>query len=596
MAIKLLRITTVPESLHLLLNGQLTFLQKQGFEVRAASAGGRHAAALTQAGIPHHVVAFTRKITPLADLRALAQLVRLMRQFRPHVVHTHTPKAGLLGMLAAWICRVPVRMHTVAGLPLMEARGLKRHLLYLTESLTYACAHGVYPNSSGLLAYMQRHFSTFSGKYRVIGRGSSNGIDVEHFTPTPQLLERARALRNSLGIPPQATVIGFVGRLVKDKGIAELTEAFRQIHAAHPNTWLLLVGHPEPDLDPLHPHDRAFLESHPQVIMPGFQDDVRPWILAMDVFALPSYREGFPNVVMQAACLEVPCVVSDINGCNELIQHPTTGWVVPPTDVPALATALLEAIKNPALAKIRAAGARRFVQMHFQQHTFWNELLCEYRRQLERARCRSVYAAVVKPLFDRLAAGLLLLFSFPLWIPVMLVLLVQNKGQVFFRQLRPGKDEKLFSLWKFKTMTDARDVEGNLLPDALRLTRVGKLVRKTSLDELPQLINVLRGEMSLVGPRPLLPEYLPLYNDHQRRRHWVKPGITGWAQVNGRNTVSWQRRFDYDVWYVHHQSFALDLKILWLTLLKVLKAEGINSATAATMERFTGNSNLNAVG
>ena len=169
-----------------------------------------------------------------------------------------------------------------------------------------------------------------------------------------------------------------------------------------------------------------------------------------------------------------------------------------------------------------------------------------------------------------------------------MTLYVVNRGKIWFRQQRPGKDGAIFTMIKFRTMTDERDLHGNLLPDKDRLTPVGKFIRKTSLDELPQLFNVLAGDMSFVGPRPLLVEYLALYNPEQLRRHQVKPGITGWAQVNGRNTVQWPQRFAYDVWYVDHISLGLDLKILLLTVLKVLKAEGISSETSVTMEKFNG--------
>lgn len=164
-----------------------------------------------------------------------------------------------------------------------------------------------------------------------------------------------------------------------------------------------------------------------------------------------------------------------------------------------------------------------------------------------------------------------------------------NNGKPFFFQTRPGKNARLFRIIKFKTMNDKKDAQGGLLPDAERLTKIGGFVRKTSLDEIPQLINVLKGEMSLIGPRPLLPEYLPLYSPEQYRRHEVRPGITGWAQVNGRNAISWQQKFEYDVWYVNHLSFALDLRILFLTLKKVVIREGINTDGQATTERFKGN-------
>ena len=162
---------------------------------------------------------------------------------------------------------------------------------------------------------------------------------------------------------------------------------------------------------------------------------------------------------------------------------------------------------------------------------------------------------------------------------------------ILFRQKRPGYKEKIFGIYKFRTMTNEKDEFGNLLPDDKRLVGIGKFIRSTSLDELPQLFNVLKGEMSFVGPRPLLEEYLPLYNQKQKRRHDVKPGITGWAQVNGRNAISWEQKFDYDVWYVDNQSFLLDIKILWLTFLKVVKRSDISSSTSSTMEKFTGNKN-----
>ena len=199
------------------------------------------------------------------------------------------------------------------------------------------------------------------------------------------------------------------------------------------------------------------------------------------------------------------------------------------------------------------------------------------------------YQNTIKPLFDWLFALIGLVISLPITLVITTLLFVANDGKPFFFQLRPGKNERIFKLVKFKTMNDKRDEAGNLLPDERRLTSIGKFVRKTSLDELPQLVNVLLGHMSLVGPRPLLVDYLPLYDKHQRHRHDVKPGITGWAQVNGRNAISWQQKFNFDVWYVENQSFGLDCKVLFLTVLKVFKSEGISSATAATMEVFRGN-------
>ena len=200
-----------------------------------------------------------------------------------------------------------------------------------------------------------------------------------------------------------------------------------------------------------------------------------------------------------------------------------------------------------------------------------------------------MYKFFFKPLLDFILSLLGLIISSPLFLIVFIALLIANKGKVFFLQNRPGKNEKIFKIIKFRTMNDKRDAQGNLLPDEERLTSIGKLVRKTSLDEIPQLINVLLGNMSLIGPRPLLPEYLPLYNDFQKKRHLIKPGITGWAQINGRNGVEWEKKFQFDVWYVENLSFLLDLQIMFLTLKKVLKLEGVNREGEATNIAFKGN-------
>jgi len=200
-----------------------------------------------------------------------------------------------------------------------------------------------------------------------------------------------------------------------------------------------------------------------------------------------------------------------------------------------------------------------------------------------------MYKFFFKRFLDFIISFLALVLLSPIFIIVLVLLLIYNNGKPFFFQKRPGKDEVIFSIIKFKTMNDKKDEKGILLPDAVRLTKVGAFVRKTSLDEIPQLINVLKGDMSLIGPRPLLPQYLELYNKEQKKRHNVKPGITGWAQINGRNDVSWKKKFELDVWYVNNISFFLDLNIFFETFIKVFKSEGINKSGSVTTEYFNGN-------
>ena len=200
-----------------------------------------------------------------------------------------------------------------------------------------------------------------------------------------------------------------------------------------------------------------------------------------------------------------------------------------------------------------------------------------------------IYKRIIKLVFDCCFAFVLLSLLMPIILVLLFFLFLQNNGSPFFSQTRPGKHGKLFTIYKLKTMRDTRDDSGDLLPDNLRMTPLGKIIRKLSLDELPQLWNILKGDMSFVGPRPLLPEYLPLYSKEQEKRHEVKPGITGWAQVNGRNAISWKQKFEYDLWYIQHQSFILDIKILGMTLTKVFKTKDVNASGQTTMEPFNGN-------
>jgi glycosyltransferase involved in cell wall biosynthesis len=380
---RLLRITTVPISLHLLLKGQFRFMREQGFEVYTMSAAGKEVPEVQKEGVEHIEVPLTRKITPIQDLICLWKMMRIMRSIRPHIVHTHTPKAGLIGMLAAWLCRVPVRMHTVAGLPLVEAKGLKRFILVVTEKITYFCATGVYPNSVGLKDYMTQSLGVSNVKLKIIGKGSSNGIDTSLFKRSAEIEKQASDIRGRYGINSEDVVFSFVGRIVKDKGIGELVHAFKRLPALQggAKVYLLLIGPFEQELDPLHEADYKFLHESKNVILAGFQSDVKPWIAASDIFVFPSYREGFPNVVMQACCLSVPCIVSNINGCNEIIQHEQTGIVVPAKNAEAVYQAMIKLLENTSIRKSYADAARNYIVANFDQQFVWKELLNEYRLQ-----------------------------------------------------------------------------------------------------------------------------------------------------------------------------------------------------------------------
>ncbi|WP_271393622.1 glycosyltransferase family 4 protein [Aequorivita sinensis] len=376
---KLIRITTVPISLEKLLAGQLEFMQSH-FNVTAISADKERLSKLGEANNYNTFhVEMTRKITPLSDLKAVYKLYKYLKKEKPAIVHTHTPKAGIVGMFASWLAGVPNRLHTVAGLPLMEASGNKRTLLDFVEKLTYKFATKVYPNSKGLFDFIVSQNLTKHGKLKIIGQGSSNGINTQHFNPS--LFESTRnTLRKELNILPDSMVYIFVGRLVGDKGINELITAFQSLNASYtiPTSRLLLVGPLEAELDPLKEETLKAIENNPNIISVGFQNDVRPYLAAADVLTFPSYREGFPNVVMQAGAMGLPSIVSDINGCNEIIIPNVNGIIIPPKNTKALKEAMVLMQNDTVLFQHLKNNARELIVSRYERQEVWEALLEEY--------------------------------------------------------------------------------------------------------------------------------------------------------------------------------------------------------------------------
>lgn len=381
---KLIRITTVPISFKKLLNGQLKFMSNY-FDIVAISSYGKE---LTEVAKRESIrvipLNMTRKITPIKDLISLIKMIIILIKEKPIIVHTHTPKAGLIGMLASWICRVPIRLHTVAGLPLMEAKGLRKRLLIITERITYACANMVYPNSFGLLKFIKENSLCNEKKLKVIGYGSSNGIDTEYFKLAPDILEKSNELKKKYNLNVNF-IFTFIGRLVRDKGIEELVKAFEKITKEFSNVKLLLVGFFEEDIDPLSKDCLQIIKNNENIIFCGYQEDVRPFFAITDCFVFPSYREGFPNVVLQACAMEVPSIVSDINGCNEIITDGFNGIVVKPKDPEELYNAMKKVlIDNDLLQKLRN-NTRNSILGKYDKKTFYNLLLEEYYFLLKKA-------------------------------------------------------------------------------------------------------------------------------------------------------------------------------------------------------------------
>lgn len=352
-------------------------MQENGYEVITASAAGAEVDEICKReGVQHFPIDFTRTLSPFKDLKALWQLIRLIKKEKPDIVHTHTPKAGLLGMMAAKFTGVKLRMHTVAGMPLMEASGSTKKILRITEKVTYFCAHKVYPNSYKLKDYMKEEFPAYENKFKIIGEGSSNGINTDYFSREYIDDHVIASLRTDHNIPITAIVFVFVGRIVEDKGIHELVEAFLEIKE---EAFLLLVGAFEDEREPVKAEIKEAISTHPRIIHVGFQKDIRPFLAASDIFVFPSYREGFPNVVLQAAAMELPCIVSDINGSNEIIAHNENGLIVPVKNAEKLRFAMEELLSKPKKRKELAAKARPSISQKYDQQKVWKAILEEYK-------------------------------------------------------------------------------------------------------------------------------------------------------------------------------------------------------------------------
>ncbi len=380
---KLLRITTVPISLDKLLGKQLTFMN-DNFDLTAISADAPELSRVAKKyGVKFHPIEMTREISPLQDLKSLWQLYRLCKKEKPFMVHSHTPKAGVVGMMGARLAGVPHRFHTVAGLPLMEATGLKRTLLNAVEKLTYACATKVYPNSKGLYDFIVAEQFCKPSKLKVLGQGSSNGIDTAYFDRTHVPKDQQQELRTQLGIQPDDFIFIFVGRLVGDKGINELVAAFKNLTStplSDRNRKLLLVGPLETELDPLQPTTLEEIEHNENIISVGYQEDVRPYFAIADALVFPSYREGFPNVVLQAGAMGLPSIVTNINGCNEIIQDHQNGLIIPVKDAVALEKAMRQLQDDELLYQSLQHAARKKIVNHYEQKVVWQALLEEYRK------------------------------------------------------------------------------------------------------------------------------------------------------------------------------------------------------------------------
>ena len=374
---KLFRVAAASSSLSLLLKGQLRFMSDYYTVKGIASEGPGHAMMHTDEGVETIPVRIERKISLLADIKALYGLYRIFKREKPFIVHSLTPKAGLLSMMAAYFAGVPYRMHTFTGLIFPTKTGLMKSVLVFFDKIICRCATHVYPEGEGVKRDLISYGIT-KKPLKVIANGNVNGIDLDHFDPALYDVEKKIKIRKDLGISESDFLLSFIGRIVSDKGIEEMVNAFLEIKKSHEKVKLLLVGPYEKKLDPLPDYVHKEIVSNPDIITIGFQKDVRPFFAITDVFVFPSYREGFPNVVLQAGAMGKYSIVTDINGSNEIIEEGLNGTIIPVRDTEKLIEAIAYAITEGDRHREPDARYRALIRKKYRQQLVWEAQLKEY--------------------------------------------------------------------------------------------------------------------------------------------------------------------------------------------------------------------------
>lgn len=363
---KILRLTTADISLNSLIKGQLRYLSQYFEVVGVASDTGVLEHVGEREGVRTVNVPMHREISLFADVKSLFALIKLFRHERPDIVHANTPKASLLGMVAAWLCRVPNRIYTVTGLRFETTSGVMRFVLKTMERITCFCATKVIPEGDGVKAALLREHITRKPMQKI-HNGNINGVDLDWYDRTEEVMQSAEKIKGD----GEEFRFVFVGRIVRDKGICELVEAFTRLRMVRPDVKLMIVGRFEEDLDPLPYSTRDFLNTCPAVELAGYQSDVRPYIAASNVLVLPSYREGFPNVILQAGAMGLPVIVTDVNGSDEVVEQGVNGIIVPKYDVEALYNAMLTMVNNADKTKQMSDVARKMIAERFDQRDVW---------------------------------------------------------------------------------------------------------------------------------------------------------------------------------------------------------------------------------
>jgi len=527
--------------------------------------------------------AIWREIRPLKDLKGLWRLYRFLKENRYTAVHTHTSKGGFVGRLAAWMAGVPIIVHTVHGFAFHEQSSPMAVRVYAAmERAAAHCCHRIVTVSE-----FHRRWGLSLG----IGNEQKTIAIPNGISPGRVAQKAGRdATRAAMGVSPDDYVIVSIGRLAAGKGLEDLLEAVGAARAEIDRpirVWLPGTGPLRPVLEEI--ANKPELAGIVRFL--GFRDDIGDLLGASDLVVLPSLREGLSIALLEAMAAAKPIVATMIGSNREVTREGEAAWLIPPCDCGALKEGLIGMIESPESARRFASSAERIYRSTYTEEIMltryaelYNELLAE-RVPTVRHDARN---SIAKRALDISLSGVALLVLSPLLFAIGIAVRLTSRGPALFRQKRMGRGGLPFTLYKFRSMSsdapDIRNADGSAFSaaDDPRVTPLGRVLRSTSLDELPQLINVFRGDMSLVGPRPELPDQIRFYSEADKRRLLIRPGLTGLAQISGRNEVSWERRRQLDVEYVDRRSLPLDFSILVQTVPFVLKREGINTGKAIT--------------
>lgn len=583
--IKICHVASVDITVKFLLQSQLKFLINQGYDVSVVCSNGKWVDSIINEGIKVKTIKIKRKISPFYDLITLWNLYWYFKKEKFDIVHTHTPKPALLGQMAAKLAGVPIVINTIHGLYLgNKFSDFKKQFYIFIEKISDSFSDLIFSQNKEDILAMEKNKIADVQKVKYLG----NGIDLEKFNKHKFSEEFIKNKKIELGVSLNSKVIGTVGRMVKEKGYLELFSAFKKVLERFPDALLLIAGPQDFEKkDAIKPEIARQFGIGSNILFLGERTDLDEIYPLIDIFVLASHREGFPRTIIEASAEELPVIATDIRGCREIIENKKTGILFPLGDSEKLAKLIIFILENSQFAKDLGKNARIKAEKEFDENLVFEKLKTEYNRLFEEKKLRNKkkFQLFLKRVFDVVISIMGLIVLSPLFLAVAVLIKIDSTGKVFFRQERIGKNGKPFYPFKFRTMIEGAENKGLGITTAKndeRITKIGKFLRKWAIDEFPQLINVLKGDMSLVGPRPTLKYQVEKYNNFQKKRLLVKPGLAGWALIHGRNLLSWEERIKYDVLYVENWSLRLDIKIIFLTFYLIfIKQEGVYAKNGA---------------